>query len=179
LFFRLNFIEKSNLFKGQSKLFQKMLEQVKKDQNNEIEKIHIKYAIPKEDKEISKENLESPKENKENLEKNNKNTEESNKNVEEIKKNIDKIVEESNKNVEESSNKNIKTEGEAVIEPKAIEVVKEEEEKKDSSNDARIKKLEKEKEEKIKSVLAKFGNQISQLETQLKQNKGNFNFYFI
>lgn len=40
-----------------------------------------------------------------------------------------------------------------------------------NGNDQRMKQLEKEKDEKIKSVLAKFGTQISQLEAQIKQNK--------
>lgn len=54
-----------------------------------------------------------------------------------------------------------------------------EEEKKEKGDDpeeARIKKMEKEKDEKIKFVLSKFGNQINQLETQLKQNKSKKKF---
>lgn len=107
-----------------------MLDQVKKEQDTELDKLSKKYNVRIPDE------LSPSKDSKE---------------------------------VKES-----KEESKVLLEAEKKEEVSVKEERKEKSSDLeedRIRRLEKEKDEKIKMVLAKFGNQISQLETQLKQNK--------
>lgn len=133
-----------------------MLDQVKKDQELEIEKLNKKYNIETVIIEKPKSTKEEAPPQKESLQNNNNN----------------------------NSNDNNETAKTTKKETLETEPEEEKKEKKggDPEEEARIKKLEKEKDDKIKSVLSKFGNQISQLETQLKQNKSknfeNLKFYF-
>ena len=122
-----------------------MLDQVKKDQELEIEKLNKKFNI-------EPVIVEKPKATKE-----------------------EAIIEKDNLQNNNNSNNNNNNETAKTSKKETLETEPEEEKKEkkggDPDEEARIKKLEKEKDDKIKSVLSKFGNQISQLETQLKQNK--------
>ena len=134
-----------------------MLDQVKKEQTNENEKLNIKYDIKEPNENIKKEEV---------IKKNDLEIK-----IEPLKN--EPIKNEPIKN-EPIKNESIKNESIKNEQPEKIQ----EEEKLEAPVDAKIKKLEKEKDDKIKAVLGKFGNQINQLEAQLKQNKSH-NFHLL
>lgn len=124
-----------------------MLDQVKKERDNEILKIKEKYNIIEKKNEkklsvLSPNKASTSNENKE-IKEINKKESQTNQSLNEMKAS----VKENETKIEQASQNN------------------------DALDENKIKQLEKEKDEKIKSVLAKFGNQISQLEAQIKQNK--------
>lgn len=124
-----------------------MLDQVKKERDNEIVKIKEKYNIieKKNDKKLS---VLSPN-----------------------KTNTNNETKEINKSESRASQISISSEMKASVKENEVKKESQPIQNNETLDENKIKQLEKEKDEKIKSVLAKFGNQISQLEAQIKQNK--------
>lgn len=159
-----------------------MLDQLRKEQNTEIEKINIKYniseqAITKKKKEIKMEEILS-NDHQNSLEEKPEikiieNVQEILLNNNEIKNIQKNIVINEIKNLKENTDNNNKIidQNDEYKEKKSIQEYEEKKEKQEDLKELKMKQLENEKNEKIKIVLSKFGNQINQLEAQLKQNK--------